>query len=128
MQLKMKSNLTKTLPETIIIGPFLVNLKPLKHFLIEKRNELANLLMKTHASITTEQIEICCEEYRGIYLKLNENPVSIEQAFEMRDWIDTIPTLIKKQSEIAKRFLMVGIHLFIYTNIQYLYKYTTYYF
>lgn len=107
MQLRMKTNLTKTLPENIIIGPFFVNLKPLKHFLIEKRNELSNLLMKTHASITTEEIEICCEEYRGIYLKLNENPVSIEQAFEMKDWIDTIPILIKNQSEIARRLLMV---------------------
>lgn len=107
MQLKLKSNLTKTLPETIIIGPFLVNLKPLQHILIEKRNELTNLLMKTHASITIEQIEICCEEYKGIYLKLNENPVSIEQAFEMKDWISTIPILIKSQSDIARRLLMV---------------------
>lgn len=117
MQIKMKKKLEKTLPETIIIGLFSVNIRQLKELLIEKRIELANLLLKTHAIMTCEQLELCCTEYKSIYIKLGENPKSIEQVFEMREWIETLPILVRNQSEVVKRLYMVrnifiNIHLF----------------
>lgn len=108
MQNKMKKKLEQTLPETITIGLFSVNIKNLKKLLVEKRRDLANLLLKTHADITCEQLELCCTEYRGINIKLGENPKTIEQVFEMREWIETLPVLIRNQSEIVKRLFMVS--------------------
>lgn len=120
MQIKMKANLEITLPATITIGLFFVNVKPLKKLLIEKRTQLANLLMKTHATNTCDQFETCCSEYKGIYIKLSEIPTSIEQVFETRNWIDTLPFLIKNQSEIVKRLFMVHLckNIFVSFNFQ----------
>lgn len=108
MQIKMKLKLEKTLPETITIGLFFISIKSLKNVLVRKRIDLADLIMKTHASLTTEKIEICCAEYKRIYLRLTEIPTSIEQVFEIREWIDTLPILISNQSEIVKRLFKVG--------------------
>lgn len=108
MQIKMKLQLEKTFPETITIGLFFINIKSLKHLLVRKRIDLADLTMKTHASLTTEKIEICCAEYKRMYLRLIEVPTSIEQVFEIREWIDTLPLLINNQSEIVRRLLKVG--------------------
>ncbi|CAH1712146.1 unnamed protein product, partial [Aphis gossypii] len=105
MQIKMKLNLEKTLPENIIIGLFFINVESLKHLLIRKRIELAELIMKTHASLTTEKIEICCAEYNRMYLKLIEVPTTVEQVFEIREWINDLPNLISDQTEILKRLL-----------------------
>lgn len=114
MQIKMKLNLEQTFPESITIGLFLVNIKPLKHILVKKRNELANLIMETHATITAEKIEKCCAKYKTIYLRLIEVPTSIEQVFETREWIDTLPIAINNQSDIIRRLFKVHIILYLY--------------
>lgn len=107
MQLKQKAKLEKRLPENISISLFIVNTKLLRNTLIEKRNELATLLMSQHAIIISEQLELICEEYKRIHLRLDESSVSIEQVFETREWIDTLPTVLENQSEIVKRLIMV---------------------
>lgn len=107
MQIKMKLNLEKTFPENITIGLFFINVYSLKHELIRKRIELAEFIMQTHASLTTEKIEICCAEYNRMYLKLIEVPTTIEQVFEIREWINDLPNLINDQTEILKRLLKV---------------------
>lgn len=112
MQIKMKLQLEKTFPETITIGLFLINTKSLKHLLVRKRIDLADLTMKTHASLTTEKIEICCAEYKRMYLRLIEVPTSIEQVFEIREFIDTLPLLISYQFEIVRRLLKVTKYYF----------------
>lgn len=108
MQIKMKLKLEKTFPETITIGLFFISTKSLKNLLVRKRIDLADLIMKTHANLTTEKIEICCAEYKRMYLRLTEIPASIEQVFEIREWIDTLPILISNQSEIVKRLFKVS--------------------
>ncbi|XP_050527307.1 dynein axonemal heavy chain 1-like [Daktulosphaira vitifoliae] len=106
MHLRMKANLKKTLPSNITIGLFFINVETLKQSLIDKCRQLAHLIMKTFANLTTEKLEISCEEYRGINLKLGENPVSIEQVFEIKEWIETIPFLLKNQSDIVQRYVL----------------------
>lgn len=107
MQFKQKAKLEKNLPENISISLFIVDTKLLRRTLIEKRNELATLLMKQHATIISEQLELICEEYKRIHLRLDESSVSIEQVFETREWIDTLPNVLQNQSEIVKRLIMV---------------------
>ena len=108
MQIKMKLKLEKTFPETMTIGLFFISIKSLKHSLVRKRIDLADSIMKTHASLTTEKMETCCAEYKRIYLNLSEIPTSIEQVFEIREWIETLPILIRNQSEIVRRLFKVG--------------------
>lgn len=114
MQLKFKSKLKYTIPDTIIIGLFIVNIKGLKTLLIEKRDNLANSLMIHYASKTSEQLESYCAEYKRIYLKLSESPVSIEQVFEIKEWIDTLPNIIQNKSELVKNVILVFRIIYIY--------------
>lgn len=106
-QIEMKEILKVVLPETIAIGLFLVNVEPLKKILVDKRTDLANLIMSTHASKTSDQLESCCSEFKGIYIKLGETAVSIEQVFGTKEWIDTLPSIIENLSNIVKRLFMV---------------------
>lgn len=115
MQLKFKSKLKNIIPDTIIIGLFMVNIKMLKTSLIEKRDNLANSLMRYHANKTSEQLESYCAEYKRIYLKLSESPVSIEQVFEIREWINTLPNIIQNKSEIVKNVILVFRIIYIFT-------------
>ncbi|XP_060838328.1 dynein axonemal heavy chain 1 [Rhopalosiphum padi] len=105
MQIKMKLNLEKTFPETITIGLFFIKIESLKQLLIKKRIELADLIMKTHASLMTDKIKMRCAEYNRMYLRLIEVPTTAEQVFEIKEWIDTLPILISEQSEIVRRLL-----------------------
>jgi len=65
--------------------------------------------MKQHTHIISEQLETYCAEYNRIYIRLGESSASIEQVFETREWIDTLPNLISDMSEIVKRLIMVCI-------------------
>lgn len=113
MQIKLRANLEKTIPDTITIGLFNVLIQQLKLLLIEKRTELLTILMKTHASKICEQFELCCDTYKEMYQKLNEDPTSIEQLFEMREWIETLPIIIKNTTDTVKQLFMVYAY---YTN------------
>lgn len=114
MQLKFKSKLKNAIPDTIIIGLFMVNIKVLKILLIEKRDNLATSLMRHYTSKISEQLESYCAEYKRIYLKLSESPVSIEQVFEIREWIDTLPNIVQNKSEIVKNVILVFRIIYIY--------------
>lgn len=48
-QFKMKESLELTLPDKIVIGPFTIIVDPLKQYLINKRQELAQKLLDQFA-------------------------------------------------------------------------------
>ncbi|XP_025602682.2 dynein axonemal heavy chain 1-like [Athalia rosae] len=87
---RMKRNLEQSLPSNIWIGPFNVNIRPLKMFLIEKRKELATKLLNMFTTQLHLQIDEILNEYKNIHRKLNDEPFDIERVFEMRDWMETI--------------------------------------
>lgn len=107
-QIKMRENLKTVLPQTIPINLFLVNVEPLKKILVDKRDDLANLIMETHAKITSDKLESCCAEFKGTFFRLSATAVSVEQVFETKEWIDSLPAIIEKESDIVKRLLLVG--------------------
>lgn len=47
------------------------------------------------------------EEYKNIYRKLCEKPVSIENIFEIRDWMETIPLTVRSQDDLVRKYLLV---------------------
>ncbi|KAK4887372.1 hypothetical protein RN001_003643 [Aquatica leii] len=106
LQLKFRDNLDATLPNCIILGPFHVNVEPLKTFLIGKRQEMANKLLDTFCGIMKACMEEVIQEFKYLYVKLNEKPVSIENIYEIRDWMETIPMTVKTQEELTKKYLL----------------------
>lgn len=95
----MKQNLQVTLPSFITIGAFVVNVHPLKEFLINKRTECAKSLLIMLTEKIRKEIDDILDEYRQIRYKLKEVPQSIEHIFEIRDWMETIPLRVQDLEE-----------------------------
>lgn len=104
--LRMKANLEATLPTTIIIGPFFVTIEQLRHFLIAKRQDLATKLLDMFCQRMRKCFLDVLEEYNKISEKLNEKPDNIENVFEIREWMETIPMLVRAQEEAVRRYLI----------------------
>lgn len=49
LQLRLKNNLISTIPPSIVIGPFIVQINDLKMFLVNKRHEIASRQMSEFA-------------------------------------------------------------------------------
>lgn len=95
----MKQNLEVTLPNTIPIGPFIVNVRPLKDFLMQKRRECATGLLVMFTEKLRTEVDDILEEYRQMRYRLKEVPQSIEHIFEIRDWMETIPLRVQNLEE-----------------------------
>ncbi|XP_075235019.1 sterile affecting ciliogenesis [Lycorma delicatula] len=106
LQFRLKENLFQTLPMSIIIGPFLVNVDPLKQYLISKRHEMATKLLITFSQRMKANVEEAMQEYKNINMKLSEKPTSVEHIFELREWMETIPVTLKTQEDIVKRLML----------------------
>ncbi|KAK5644094.1 hypothetical protein RI129_007939 [Pyrocoelia pectoralis] len=104
--LKMKDNLEVTLPTRIVIGPFYINIEPLKTFLMNKKQEIADKLLDQFAATMKSNIEEVIQEFKFLNSKLIERASSIENIYEMRDWMETIPMTVKTLEELTKKYLM----------------------
>ena len=60
MQLKEKANIEKTLPQSIVIGPFYVNCDTIRQALSKKRKELANALLEYVVGKLRDKTEKVC--------------------------------------------------------------------
>ncbi|XP_066590873.1 dynein axonemal heavy chain 1-like [Prorops nasuta] len=95
-QLRMKASLEVTLPESICIGAFCVNVQPLKEFLVKKRDDCAKKLLIIFTERCRATLDEIMAEYGGIIGRLKEEPRSIEHLFEQREWMETIPLTVKQ--------------------------------
>ncbi|OAD57478.1 Dynein heavy chain 1, axonemal [Eufriesea mexicana] len=95
----MEENLKVTLPNTIPIGAFLVNVLPLKDFLMQKRYKCATSLLVMLTERLRDSVDSILEEYTQIRYKLKEVPQSIEHIFEIREWMETIPLRVRDLEE-----------------------------
>ncbi|CAL7945370.1 unnamed protein product [Xylocopa violacea] len=99
----MRQNLEVTLPDTITIGPFVVNVHPLKKFLTSKRHECSTGLLVMLTEKLRVEVDDVLEEYTQIRYRLKEVPQSIEHIFEIRDWMETIPLRVQDLQERMER-------------------------
>lgn len=60
LQLRLKANLSSTIPPIIVIGPFIVHVDALRQFLINKRQEIATKLLNEFAARMKGQLEVVC--------------------------------------------------------------------
>ncbi|CAO2638238.1 Dynein axonemal heavy chain 1 [Lemmus lemmus] len=89
--LKEKEILDNSLPSSIVIGPFYINVDNVKQSLSKKRKALATSMLDILAKNLHKEVDSICEEFRSISRKIYEKPNSIEELAELRDWMKGIP-------------------------------------
>jgi len=99
----MKSILELTLPKDIAIGPFYVNVRPLRDFLIQKRQNCYTQLLIMFTDSLTTKINVVLFDYEQIRTRLRTTSRNIEHLFEEQDWIETVPLKVKKLDEIVQK-------------------------
>ncbi|ERE91881.1 dynein heavy chain 1, axonemal-like protein [Cricetulus griseus] len=101
--LKEKEILDNSLPSSIIIGPFYINVDNVKQSLSKKRKALATSMLDILAKNLHKEVDSICEEFRSISRKIYEKPNSIEELAELRDWMKGIPEkLVVLEERIGK--------------------------
>ncbi|GLV39944.1 Dynein heavy chain at 36C [Carabus blaptoides fortunei] len=105
-QYRRKYNLEATIPVHIVIGPYFVNIYPMKNFLVQKRQEIITKLLDMFCARMKVCIEETLDEYKTIMIKLNEKPHSIEHILEIKDWMETIPMTLKQLEDVARRYIL----------------------
>ncbi|KMQ95378.1 dynein heavy chain axonemal [Lasius niger] len=100
---KMKSILESTLPKDIVIGSFRVNVRPLRQFLIQKRQNCCTQLLVMFTESLRAQIDIVLSDYVQIRTRLKAAPHNIEHLFEEQDWMETIPLIVKAIDKIVQK-------------------------
>ncbi|KAL1763252.1 dynein heavy chain 1, axonemal, partial [Sigmodon hispidus] len=98
--LKEKEILDNSLPSSIIIGPFYINVDNVKQSLSKKRKALATSMLDILAKNLHKEI---CEEFHSISCKIYEKPNSTEELAELQDWMKGIPEkLVILEERIVK--------------------------
>ncbi|XP_062843095.1 dynein axonemal heavy chain 1 [Trichomycterus rosablanca] len=98
--LKEKHILEQSLPSSIVIGPFMVNVETVRQSLLKKRRDLAKTVLDRLALKLRKQMEEASEDCKAISKKLFEKPNSIEDLTEQRDWMKQIPDQLKAHEEV----------------------------
>uniref|UniRef100_A0A4W3IMR6 Dynein axonemal heavy chain 1 n=1 Tax=Callorhinchus milii TaxID=7868 RepID=A0A4W3IMR6_CALMI len=93
MHLEEKEKIDNSLPNTIVIGPFLINVEGVRNNLSKKRKALAQAVLKMYAKDLQKQIS----EYREINRKLYEKANTIEELTEHREWMKRVPEQLREK-------------------------------
>lgn len=127
MHLSVKARLEEILPATIPIGPFLVNVAPIRSTLIVKRGDCAAKLLDYFADRLRLNSEDLCEQYTLIFRRLSETASNVETLFETRDWMETVPDKVQKFEERMKTAMydydILDHFLYNLSNEDFKYKY-----
>nr|XP_031542333.1 dynein heavy chain 1, axonemal isoform X7 [Vicugna pacos] len=101
--LQEKEVLDSSLPSSIIIGPFYINVDNVKQSLSKKCKALATSMLDILAKNLHKEVDDICEEFRSISRKIYEKPNSIEELAELREWMKGIPEkLVGLEERIMK--------------------------
>ncbi|XP_032892704.1 dynein heavy chain 1, axonemal [Amblyraja radiata] len=111
LHLKKKTNIERTIPSSIIIGPFVVNVEALRTNLAKKCHGLAQAVLKMFAKRLHKQVEEINDDFKTINRKLFEKANTIEDLTEHREWMKKVPEMLKTNEEITNK-LMVEYDIF----------------
>ncbi|NXL44771.1 DYH1 protein, partial [Podilymbus podiceps] len=105
MHLSEKENLDNTLPTSIVIGPFHVNIEDVKQNLSKKYKALATSMLDILAKNLHLQVVNICDAYEAISCKMHEKPNSIEELAELREWMKGVPEQLAVQEELIREVM-----------------------
>lgn len=74
--------------------------------LAKKRKTLANAVIELLAKKLRKQADEVCEEFKTIARQLYDKPNSIEELAEQREFMKTIPDLLKKNQELIDKAMV----------------------
>ncbi|XP_053672206.1 dynein axonemal heavy chain 1 [Anopheles nili] len=105
LQIRMRENLEHTVPQHIVIGPFWINVQPLREALIQKRYDLTMALLK----LLTEKLRHKTADVIAAYNVINERvcqkPVSIEHIYDIRAYMEDVPELVSRLEDRMRGIL-----------------------
>uniref|UniRef100_A0A182R430 DHC_N2 domain-containing protein n=1 Tax=Anopheles funestus TaxID=62324 RepID=A0A182R430_ANOFN len=105
LQIRMRENLEHTVPLCIVIGPYWINVQPLREALIRKRVELTAALLK----MLTEKLRLKTADVIACYNTINERmcekPASIEHIYDIRAYIEDVPELVTRLEDRMRSIL-----------------------
>lgn len=105
-QRRLKEEMREDLPPSIVIGPFFINVDPLKQHLIAKRTEIVKRIFEYYVDRMNTTTEEIIEEFTIINNKLSERPLSIEHLLDIQDFITTVPDLVEVLQEKVKIMML----------------------
>ncbi|XP_053845413.1 dynein axonemal heavy chain 1 [Vidua macroura] len=103
--LSEKETLDHLLPNSIIIGPFQVRIKHIRHSLSGKHKALAIAMLDMLAKTLHSQVQKICEVYETISTKMHERPKNIEELVELRDWLKGVPEQLAVQEQLIEEVM-----------------------
>lgn len=90
-QLKSIDEIELTVPPTIVIGPFQIDVSAMKKDLVVKRRGLHDSILAMFSSGVGEKIKAINGELKAMIAKLKKKCETVEQLLEVREWIAGIP-------------------------------------
>ncbi|XP_055591728.1 dynein axonemal heavy chain 1 [Uranotaenia lowii] len=93
-QIRMRESLERTVPMSIVIGSFWIDVKPLRTALIDKRLELTDALLVMLTERLRDKTTEILTEYKSIMDDMCQKPVSIEHIVEIREFMEKVPDLV----------------------------------
>ena len=93
---RCKEEMRAILPATIIIGPFLVIVDPMKQYMIKKRIEIVKKIFEYYIDRMYDTNERLLDRCLEMYNKINEKPQSIEHLYSIRDFAVEVPDLVEQ--------------------------------
>lgn len=98
MHLKSRDKIEKELPLTVDIGLFCVHVHPVRTWLLEKRKKLAHAILDFLGKRLRASADEVCKEYTEISARLHQKPNGVEELAETRDYMSTLPDVLKSLS------------------------------
>lgn len=98
-----KEILENDIPHHVAIGAFNVNIEDLRKFLIDKRQEAADGLLEMHENSLQIRAHDILNEFNAIWSKLVTEPDSIEEIFEIREWMESLPMNVSSIVDLMLR-------------------------
>eukprot|EP00762_Andalucia_godoyi_P002130 ANDGO_02526.mRNA.1 Dynein-1-beta heavy chain len=113
--LARKAEILQKIQSTVVVGPFLMDLKTIRLQLSRKCDELVKLVLELIAKHARTRVKQVSTEYSDMLQKLQKRPKNIEEVVEIEEYKKTVPSLIEKMQpslgairvdlEILEKFL-----------------------
>ncbi|CAF1149286.1 unnamed protein product [Adineta steineri] len=100
-----KDKLEKSIPTSIVIGPYFVFAQKLREALSNKRKALIEALLLSQTKRARSKTEELNDTFRDIQRKLYEKPNSAEDLSEHREWMKSVPEQVDDKKDDIQKIL-----------------------
>lgn len=102
-QLANMEMLDREIPNSIVIGPFRVDITELKTLLVDKSRELYVGICTSFEDRLTDLMRDAMLTYEHLMAKLIETHTQVEKYMELTEKVDTIPDIVEEQDKHIRR-------------------------